>query len=116
MARHKSRRRPASQNLGVKPLALTYPVNKTARTATMQLTSILLYVTSAAALGINCRGSGFCSINGASIQQVKDQVGVLIAGGGRDRRFNTGRTIHATPFLSLSPTLSPVVSGSTKES
>lgn len=57
----------------------------------MQLSSIVFFISSAAALGINCRGSGVCSFNDASLQVVHDQIGNLIAGGGGDRRFNTGR-------------------------
>lgn len=57
----------------------------------MQL-SILFLASTAAALGINCRGSGFCSLNpGASMQVVHDQVGNLVAEGGGDRHFNSGR-------------------------
>ncbi|XP_044717521.1 kp4 domain-containing protein [Hirsutella rhossiliensis] len=56
----------------------------------MQTPLIMLFVSSAAALGINCRGSGFCSVNDGSMKTIKDQVGVLIADGGRDKRFNGG--------------------------
>jgi hypothetical protein len=57
----------------------------------MHFSSILIFVSSAAALGINCRGSGVCSFNDASLQVVHDQIGNLIAGGGENRHFNTGR-------------------------
>ncbi|KAK5994840.1 KP4 killer toxin [Cladobotryum mycophilum] len=59
----------------------------------MQFTSLLLFVSGAVALGINCRGSGFCSINDAVLQHLRDRVGVLIADGGRDRHFNSGQQI-----------------------
>ncbi|PHH60619.1 hypothetical protein CDD81_1409 [Ophiocordyceps australis] len=59
----------------------------------MQLLTTLYLVSGAAALGINCRGSGFCSFNTASLQTVHDQVGVLVATGGRDRHFNSGQQI-----------------------
>lgn len=58
----------------------------------MQFSSVLLFVSSVSALGINCRGSFMCNANpGASLQQVRDQVGNMIAQGGGDRRFNSGR-------------------------
>ncbi|KJK85797.1 hypothetical protein H633G_10355 [Metarhizium anisopliae BRIP 53284] len=57
----------------------------------MHFSSILFFISSAAALGINCRGSGVCSFNDASLQVVHDQIGNLIAGGGGDRHFNQGR-------------------------
>ncbi|KFG82708.1 hypothetical protein MANI_003862 [Metarhizium anisopliae] len=57
----------------------------------MHFSSILFFISGAAALGINCRGSGVCSFNDASLQVVHDQIGNLIAGGGGDRRFNQGR-------------------------
>ncbi|KAJ6441632.1 KP4 killer toxin [Purpureocillium lavendulum] len=59
----------------------------------MHLTSILLFVSSAAALGINCRGSGVCSFNNAKLQTVYNQVGNMIAEGGRDRHFNEGQQL-----------------------
>ncbi|TQV90465.1 hypothetical protein V2A60_010455 [Cordyceps javanica] len=60
----------------------------------MNFFSLSLFLTSATALGINCRGSGFCTINnGASLQVVHDQVGNLVASGGGDRRFNSGDQI-----------------------
>ncbi|OAA52155.1 Killer toxin, Kp4/SMK-like, core [Cordyceps fumosorosea ARSEF 2679] len=59
----------------------------------MKFFSLSLFLTGAAALGINCRGSGFCNVNDASLQVVHDQVGNLIASGGGDRRFNGGDQI-----------------------
>lgn len=60
----------------------------------MLFRSILVFASSAAALGINCRGSGYCSINnGANLQVVHDQIGSLIASGGGDRNFNSGGKI-----------------------
>ncbi|KAK9437838.1 killer toxin, Kp4/SMK-like, core [Metarhizium brunneum] len=59
----------------------------------MHFSSILFFISSAAALGINCRGSGVCSFNDASLQVVHDQIGNLIAGGGGDRHFNQGQQI-----------------------
>lgn len=57
----------------------------------MQYSSVLLFISSAAALGINCRGSFMCNANpGASLQSVHDQIGNLIASGGGDRHFNQG--------------------------
>lgn len=57
----------------------------------MQFSSVLLFVSSASALGINCRGSFMCNTNpGASLQSVHDQIGNLIASGGGERRFNQG--------------------------
>lgn len=57
----------------------------------MNFFSISLFFSSAVALGINCRGSFYCSANpGASLQVVHDQVGNLVASGGGDRRFNSG--------------------------
>ncbi|EGX95195.1 Killer toxin, Kp4/SMK-like, core [Cordyceps militaris CM01] len=56
----------------------------------MHFFSFSLFLIGAAALGINCRGSGVCNFNDASLQVVHDQVGALIAGGGGDRRFNSG--------------------------
>jgi hypothetical protein len=53
--------------------------------------SVIPFVSGVAALGINCRGSGVCSFNDASLQVVRDQIGNLIADGGGDRRFGTGR-------------------------
>lgn len=59
----------------------------------MQFSSLTLFITSAAALGINCRGSGFCNFNDASMQVVHDQIGIIVAEGGGGRRFNTGQQI-----------------------
>ncbi|KND91589.1 hypothetical protein TOPH_03788 [Tolypocladium ophioglossoides CBS 100239] len=50
---------------------------------------LLLFVPSAVSLGINCHGS-VSAISTTPLQVVKDQVGVIIAQGGRDRRFNSG--------------------------
>lgn len=68
----------------------TSPLHRTPNT--MKLFTVTTLISSAAALGINCRGSGFCSINnGASLQVVHDQIGNLVASGGADRRFSDGR-------------------------
>lgn len=67
----------------------------------MQFSSVLLFASSAMALGINCRGSFMCNDNpGASLKTVHDQVGNLIAGGGGDRHFNTGgmSDTHSLPL------------------
>lgn len=65
----------------------------------MQAPLLMLFASGAAALGINCRGSGLCSLNDGSMQTIRDQVGVLVAEGGRDRRFNSGRKY--SPWLLL---------------
>ncbi|OAQ83866.1 kp4 domain-containing protein [Purpureocillium lilacinum] len=62
----------------------------------MQFTSILFFASSVAGLGINCRGSGVCSFNDASLTTVREQVGVLIADGGGDRRFAEGQQISCS--------------------
>lgn len=55
--------------------------------------STLLFISGATALGINCRGSGWCFVGnaGASLNAVREQVGVLIAQGGGGRRYASGR-------------------------
>lgn len=53
--------------------------------------SILLFASTVAGLGINCRGSGFCDLTfGSSIQDIQDQIGILVADGQGDRHFDTG--------------------------
>ncbi|KAF4445485.1 killer toxin, Kp4/SMK-like, core [Fusarium austroafricanum] len=59
--------------------------------------SALLFASSVAGLGINCRGSGFCSLSpNGSIQKIKEQIGVIIADGQGDRHFDTGAQIACT--------------------
>ncbi|KHN97635.1 Killer toxin, Kp4/SMK-like, core [Metarhizium album ARSEF 1941] len=50
----------------------------------------VLFVSGAAALGINCRGSGVCFFNDASLQAVHNQVGNMIAAGGGNRYYWDG--------------------------
>lgn len=53
--------------------------------------SVLLFASSVAGLGINCRGSGFCSLTfNTGIKNIQDQIGILIADGQGDRHFDTG--------------------------
>ncbi|KAM0189140.1 hypothetical protein ACHAPI_010158 [Fusarium lateritium] len=59
--------------------------------------SVLLFASAVAGLGINCRGSGFCDLTfDASIQDVQDQIGILVADGQGDRHFDTGAQIACT--------------------
>ncbi|KAK5990861.1 KP4 killer toxin [Cladobotryum mycophilum] len=59
----------------------------------MQFSSVLFFISGAAALGINCRGSFMCNASeGISLQTVHDQIGVLVANNA-DRHFNTGEQI-----------------------
>lgn len=58
----------------------------------MLLTQILFLASGAAALGINCRGSGFCEIGiPGALQHVREQVGSLIVEKGGDTSFSEGR-------------------------
>ncbi|PHH89086.1 hypothetical protein CDD83_6681 [Cordyceps sp. RAO-2017] len=59
----------------------------------MQLAPFLLLVSGAAALGINCRGHGICKVNDASLQSIRDQVGVMMAEGARDKVFQSYQPI-----------------------
>lgn len=53
--------------------------------------SVFLFASTVANLGINCRGSGFCDLTfGSSIQDIQDQIGILVADGQGDRHFDTG--------------------------
>ncbi|KAH7263802.1 killer toxin Kp4/SMK [Fusarium tricinctum] len=59
--------------------------------------SVLLFTSAVAGLGINCRGSGFCDLTfGSSIQDIQDQVGIIVADGQGDRHFDTGAQIACT--------------------
>lgn len=58
----------------------------------MHFVSALLFISGAAALGINCRGSFWCDANpGATLKSVREQVGNLIAEGQGNRVFGPGR-------------------------
>ncbi|CAK7270436.1 hypothetical protein SEPCBS119000_004088 [Sporothrix epigloea] len=59
----------------------------------MQLFTLAMYIASATALGINCRGSSFCTLGGAKITDVQGQIGDMIALGYGDRYFNSGDQI-----------------------
>ncbi|KAK5993975.1 KP4 killer toxin [Cladobotryum mycophilum] len=60
----------------------------------MKSLSALVFISGASALGINCRGSGFCMADeNVSAQQVMDQIGILVAQGGGDRRFYSGQQV-----------------------
>jgi hypothetical protein len=53
--------------------------------------SIVLFASTVAGLGINCRGSGLCNLSfGPSIQNIQDQIGNMIADGQGDRFFGDG--------------------------
>ncbi|KAJ6789041.1 hypothetical protein PWT90_08412 [Aphanocladium album] len=75
----------------------------------MQFLSLSVFLSTAVALGINCRGSGICSLNpGASLQVVHDQVGELVAQGGGDRRFSNGPKQWFT-FIQIAKPLANII-------
>ncbi len=47
-------------------------------------------IASAAALGINCRGSGACNVNSGSLKEVLTQVKQIQAGGNGGHNFASG--------------------------
>lgn len=47
-------------------------------------------IATAAALGINCRGSGACNLNNASLKEVLTQVKQMQASGNGGHQYSTG--------------------------
>ncbi|ATY60847.1 Killer Kp4 SMK-core [Cordyceps militaris] len=52
--------------------------------------TLLTFVSGAAALGINCRGSGGCTFNNASLREVLTQVQQIQAQGNGGHHYGTG--------------------------
>ncbi|TQV90463.1 Killer toxin, Kp4/SMK-like, core [Cordyceps javanica] len=51
---------------------------------------VFTFVSTATALGINCRGSGACNLNDASLKEVLTQVRQIQAQGNGGHHYNTG--------------------------
>lgn len=56
----------------------------------VSLSIIASFIASAAALGINCRGSGGCTFNNASLKEVLTQVRQIQAQGNGQHHYSTG--------------------------
>lgn len=55
----------------------------------VSLSIVATFVASAAALGINCRGSGGCTFNNAKLSDVLTQVKQIQAQGNGNHHYNT---------------------------
>ncbi|KAK2596163.1 hypothetical protein QQS21_006440 [Conoideocrella luteorostrata] len=64
----------------------------------VSFTVVAAFITSAAALGINCRGSGGCTFNDAKLSDVLTQVKQIQAQGNGNHRYSTGGKINVLPI------------------
>lgn len=56
----------------------------------VSLTTFSALIATASALGINCRGSGACNLNDASLKEVLTQVRQIQAQGNGGHNYGTG--------------------------
>ncbi|CAK7270432.1 hypothetical protein SEPCBS119000_004086, partial [Sporothrix epigloea] len=56
----------------------------------MKFVALTAYIASATALGINCRGSGFCGALSGKLYEIHDQISDMVDSGNGDRWFNDG--------------------------